>query len=234
MQVKKHLSEKTTDLRHVVLYSLLTAASVGGLGINAACEESEVDSKDSLSSTDVIQATETGELPILASGPTYKIYDAGVKRYVALTALVQSSKTPISLGAEMRPYMDTQRYWKFVRSNGIAIPEDSPQEIYVYNWIEKAQGKMVFDVGAQVGDKEADRTFPKWLQIKSYKPMKFASLVYVGPFPHQEGSGWEEIRWEDRARDKGCVYDERMYRELYHRFDYQKYQHITEIQISVE
>ncbi len=193
-----------------------------------------VDSDQPLTSTTVLQAIEKNELQILESGTTFTIYDAGVKRYGEFTALVQSSNEPISLGAEMRPYMDTQRFWAFVRNNEVNIPDDSPEEIYVYNWIEKAQGKMIFDVGVRTQDKELKKSLPNWLQIKTYKPMKFASLVYVGPFPHQEDSGWEKIRWEDRARKKGCVYDERMYREMYHRYDFERNQHITEIQISVE
>ncbi len=192
------------------------------------------DSDQPLASKTVLQAIEKNDLQILESGTTFTIYDAGVKRYGEFTALVQSSNEPISLGAEMRPYMDTQRFWAFVRNNEVNIPDDSPQEIYVYNWIEKAQGRMIFDVGVRTQDKELKKSLPNWLQIKTYKPMKFASLVYVGPFPHQEDSGWEKIRWEDRAKEKGCVYDERMYRELYHRFDFDRNQHVTEIQISVE
>lgn len=203
-------------------------------GINAACPEPAVDSIQDLNSSTVLQAVEKNELEILESGTTFKIYDAGVKLYGEFTALIQSSNDPISLGAEMRPYMDTQRFWTYVRNNNVSIPEDSPQEIYVYNWIEKAQGKMIFDVGVAIRGQELEQSLPRWLKTKSYQPMKFASLVYVGPFPHQEDSGWEKIRWEDRAREKGCVYDERMYRELYHRYDFQKNQHITEIQISVE
>lgn len=214
--------------------ALLAHSLYGVSNIGAECPEAKMELDKNVSSSEVLRALELDELPVLASGPTFKIYDAGVKQYGVLTALVQSSNEPISLGEEMRPYMDTERFWTFVRSNSVTIPDDSPQEIYVYNWIEKAQGKMIFDVGVPTRDEKIDRPLPNWLRVKSYGPMKYASLVYVGPFPHQEGSGWEEIRWEDRARDKGCVYDERVYRELYHQYDYQRNQHITEIQISVE
>ena len=64
--------------------------------------------------------------------------------------------------------------------------------------------------------------------------MKFFGLVYVGPFPHVKGSGWNNIQWEDRTKQRGHVYDERLYGELYHRNDYEKFQHVTEIQIGVE
>ena len=234
MPVRKRLSETISVLLRTVFTGAFIAHSLYGVGnIGAECPEAEIESDKNVSSSKVIRALEMDELPVLVSGPTYKIYDAGVKQYGVLTALVQSSNKPISLGAEMRPYIDTQRFWTFVQSNGIEPLGDAPQEIYVYNWLEKAQGKMIFDVGIPVSDNEVDRTLPNWLEIKSYKPMKVASLVYVGPFPHQDGSGWKEIRWEDRAEDKGCVYDERMYRELYHRYDFSKNQHIAEIQISV-
>lgn len=193
-----------------------------------------MDSNQTLSASKVIQAIENNEFKILETGPTYKIYDAGVKQYGELTALVQSSNTPISLGAEMRPFIDTQRLWAFFRNSDLTLQDDSPEEIYFYNWIEKAQGKMIFDVGMAIREQRVGKPLPDWLQIKNYKPMKFASLVYVGPFPYQEGSGWEKIRWEDRAREKGCVYDERMYRELYHKYDFPTNQHITEIQISIK
>ena len=217
-------------LRRILIGPLIYSTFV----VCGACPEPVLDSNQSLGSSQVMQAIEDDALKVIESGPTYTIYDAGVKRYGKLTALVQSSKTPISLGTEMRPFMDTQRFWAYFRDNGFSPQKDSPEEIYVYNWVEKAQGKMVFDVGIPVGDMKVDKTLPDWLQIKSYQPMKVASLVYVGPFPHQEDSGWEEIRWEDRAREKGCVYDERVYRELYHKYDFQTNQHITEVQISIE
>lgn len=202
--------------------------------IDAECPEPELQSNQTPSSSKVIQAIEENDLKLLDSGPTYKIYDAGVKQYGELRALVQSSNTPISLGAEMRPFIDTQRLWTFFRDSDLSLQDDSPEEIYFYNWVEKAQGKMIFDVGFAIREQAVDKTFPGWLQVKTYQPMKFVSLVYVGPFPYQEGSGWEKIRWEDRAREKGCVYDERLYRELYHKYDFPTNQHITEIQISIE
>lgn len=228
------MNETVPIFAGTVFSVVLIVLSLNGLGVNAACPEPMVEPNQTLSASKVIQAVEEDSLPILESGPTYKIYDAGVKQYGKLTALVQSSNAPISLGAEMRPYMDTQRLWEFFRNNDISLQDDPPEEIYIYNWVEKAQGEMIFDVGIAIRDQGSDKPIPDWLQIKTYKPMKFASLVYVGPFPHQEGSGWEKIRWEDRAREKGCMYDERMYRELYHRYDFQTNQHVTEIQISIE
>ena len=223
------------SFHRTIFLGVLFGSLIGGVNnLRAACPVLAMDTNQSISSAKIVRAIEQKQLIELESGPTYKIYDAGIKRYSELTALVQSSKTPISLGAEMRPYMDTQRFWSFVRSNGVSIHEDSPQEIYVYNWQGKAQGEMIFDVGVPILIEQITTTLPNWLEVKRYPAMKFSSLIYVGPFPHQEGSGWARIRWEDRAREKGCVYDERVYRELYHEYDFQNNQHITEIQISIE
>ena len=223
------------SFHRTIFLGVLFGSLIGGVNnLRATCPVLAMDTNQSISSAKIVRAIEQKQLIELESGPTYTIYDAGIKHYSELTALVQSSKAPISLGAEMRPYMDTQRFWSFVRRNGVSIQEDSPQEIYVYNWQGRAQGKMIFDVGVPILNEQISTVLPKWLQVKRYPAMKFSSLIYVGPFPHQEGSGWERIRWEDRAREKGCVYDERVYRELYHEYDFQNNQHITEIQISIE
>lgn len=130
--------------------------------------------------------------------------------------------------------MNTQGLMNYVHEKKILILKDSPSEIYIYNWIGKAQGKMIFDVGVAIVKTGRRQDLLESLEVKTYPSMKFASLFYVGPFPHQKGSGWEHIRWEDRAKEKGRVYDERVYRELYHTYDYENFQHITEIQIRVE
>ncbi len=66
--------------------------------------------------------------------------------------------------------------------------------------------------------------------VKHQDAVKAASIAYCGPFPHQPMNGWGIIRWEQRAKDKGLVYTERLYRELYHAFDFEGHRHIAEIQ----
>ena len=175
-------------------------------------------------------------LPLLEQGEHYAIYDAGVKSYPKTTFLVQSSVTPIHLGADMQPLMDTARLWQFIESHDIPLRVDAPKEVYLYNWVDGAQGRMVFDVGVVVEDHTGEVDPATGLVVKRYPAMKFASLVYEGPFPHEAGSGWQHIRWEERAKAQGHVYTERLYRELYHRYDYANSprRHVTEIQIEIE
>ena len=173
-------------------------------------------------------------MPQIASGELFAIYDLGVKVYPPATFLVQSSGEAIGLGAEMAPLMDTARLWDAVRERGIAVLQNSPAEVYLYNWVDGAQGDMVFDVGVAV---DGGVAAPPGFVIRSYAALKVASLLYVGPFPHEAGTGWQELRWEDRARERGQVYTEKLYRELYHRFDYSpagERAHVVEVQIEIE
>ena len=180
----------------------------------------------------IVAAVRAGLLEPVEQGEHFAIYDLGVKEYPGTTFLVQSSGQPINLGQEMLPYMDTGKLWDFVRTAGVKPKDDTPSEVYLYNWIEGAQGPMVFDVGVVVEDgTEVDAA--SGFEVKRYPAMKFASLIYEGPFPHEPNSGWQQLRWEERAEEKGLVYTERLYRELYHAFDHQTQQHITEVQIEI-
>ena len=174
--------------------------------------------------------------PLLEQGEHYAIYDAGVKAYPATTFLVQTSYEPIDLGADMQPFMDTTRLRQFIEANDIPVKADAPAEVYLYNWVDGAQGAMVFDVGVVVEDHIADVPRDSGFIVRRYAAMKFASLVYEGSFPHEPESGWDRIRWEDRAKARGHVYTERLYRELYHRYDYagSPRRHVTEIQIEIQ
>ena len=173
---------------------------------------------------------------LLEEGEHYAIYDAGVKTYPSTTFLVQSSAAPIDLGADMAPLMDTAKLWEFIKANDIPVKANTPAEVYLYNWIDGAQGKMMFDVGVVLADDIGEIASDTGFLIKRYPAMKFASLVYRGPFPHEADSGWQHIRWEDRAAANGHVYTERLYRELYHTYDdvNSPPRHATEIQIEIE
>lgn len=180
----------------------------------------------------IVSAVRGGLLEPVERSEHFSIYDLGVKEYPPATFLVQSSGEPINLGQEMLPYMDTAALWNFVRTNSVRLKDDAPSEVYLYNWIEDAQGPMVFDVGVVVGD-DTDIDPASGFELKRYPATKFASLIYEGPFPHEPNSGWQQLRWEERANEKGLVYTERLYRELYHAFDHETHRHITEVQIEI-
>ena len=186
-------------------------------------------------STRLVELADAATLRPIAQGDRFAIYDLGVKSYPQATLLVQSSVTPINLGAEMAPLMDTAGLWAAIREHDIPIRQHSPAEVYLYNWVNGAQGPMVFDVGVVVPD-DFDAA-PPGLLLRRVAPLKVASLLYVGPFPHETGTGWHELRWEERARQAGHAYTERLYRELYHHFDYTPsgmHQHVVEVQIEIE
>ena len=180
----------------------------------------------------IVAAVRGGLLEPVEQDEYFTIYDLGVKEYPPATFLVQSSVQPINLGRDMQPFMDTTKLWDFVQTNGVKLKDDTPSEVYLYNWIEGAQGPMVFDVGVVVQE-DAAVDPGSGFEIKRYPAMKFASLIYEGPFPHEPDSGWQQLRWEERAKEKGLVYTERLYRELYHAFDHETRRHITEVQIEI-
>lgn len=181
----------------------------------------------------VINAVERGRLQKVQDNPHYAIYEPVVKTYPATTFLVQSSGTPIALGEPMFPFMDTEDLHAFVSEHG-SRKENTPMEVYLYNWVKRAQGPMVFDVGVVIEDDVEDVANEHGFIVKTYPPMKFASIIYHGPFPYQDHSGWDHIDWEQRAKAKGYVYTERLYRELYHVYDFDTNWHITEIEIEIE
>ncbi len=187
-----------------------------------------------LATAQVIAAVRDGALEVLEQNEHYAIYDAGVKIYAPTTFLVQSSGDPIGLGADMQPYMDTAKLWGFINAANVPIKDDTPVEVYLYNWTQRTQGPMVFDVGVVLEDNAETVVNDHGFVVKRYPAMKFASLIYVGPFPHEANSGWQQIRWEEQARANGHVYTQDLYRELYHLFDYDSKRHITEVQISIE
>ena len=210
------------------------AFAVTVLAVLAGCElpDAESEQPTAMDTARIVSAVRSGLLEPIEQGEHFAIYDLGVKEYPPTTFLVQSSGEPIDLGQEMLPYMNTTDLWDYVRTNNMKPKEDTPSEVYLYNWVEGAQGPMVFDVGVVVED-DTEVGPTRDFEIKRYPAMKFASLIYEGPFPHEPNSGWQHLRWEDRAQQKGLVYTERLYRELYHVFDHETHQHITEVQIEI-
>lgn len=187
-----------------------------------------------MDSKGVVEAVQNGSIPKVEDNPHYAIYDCVVKQVPATTFLVQSSGTPIEVGDEMLPWMNTERLWEFVSEHDVPRKDNSPLEVHLFSWLEKAQGPMVFDVGTVVQDDMEDIANEFGFSVKRYPAMKFASIIYHGPFLHEPMSGWGKIDWERRTKEKGHVSTERLYRELYHLYDLENNWHITEVQIEIE
>ena len=187
-----------------------------------------------MKSSEIIDSVSQGRAKMTEKTEHYGIYECLVKEYPAATFLVRTSRQPINLGEEMQPFMDTSEFWDFLTQHKIESQADSPKEVYLFNWVYKAQGPMIFDVGIMVDDETQVPLNGKDYVLKRYGPLKVASIIYRGPFPYQKNSGWQRIQWEERAKQKGLKYTETLYRELYHHYDFENNQHITEIQIEIE
>ena len=62
-----------------------------------------------------------------------------VKYYQPSQFLVKSSPELIQLGTEMLPYMELEDLRFFMKKYQIARGFDTPEEIYLYNWVDEAQ-----------------------------------------------------------------------------------------------
>jgi hypothetical protein len=182
----------------------------------------------------LIESVRSGTLAVIEDNPHYRIFDCTVKAAPAWRLLVRSSVELITLGQPMLEFMETGPLHQFAEDHGIERRDATPLEVYVFNWVARAQGPMVFDVGFPVDDACEPPVNDHGFIVKDYPAMKVASIVYEGPFPHEPMSGWGNIEWERRAREKGLVYTERVYRELYHACDFEGHRHITEIQLEIE
>ena len=189
---------------------------------------------NAIASSLVLDQVDSGRLDIALQGETYLITKPVVKEYAASRYLVKSSGTPIDLGEEMFPFMELNDLREFLENTGQDRADDSPQEIYLYEWVERAQGPMIFKTGVLIESLDETTLEDSSFVIAELPPLKVSSLLYVGPFPWQDDSGWENIDWEERAANAGLRYDEKLYRELYHRYDWENNRHVTEIEITIE
>ena len=105
--------------------------------------------------------------------------------------------------------------------------------MHIYNLVEKAQGPMVCDLDVSLADHaivlEDDRFF-----VKTCPPINVAGIIYEGAFPYKETRGWDHIHWEQRSYKAGHVYTHKVYRELYHAYDFYDNRYVTEILIEIE
>ena len=187
-----------------------------------------------IKSSRILKQVEFKRYEVAEMGENYIITQPVIKHYGKTQMLVKSSQNPIDLGSEMLPYMDLADLRAFMEQYKIERSSDSPEEIYLYNWVDGAQGSMIFQTGCIVEDVPQKALAESTFSLIHLAPLKVASILYIGPFPYQEKSGWSRINWEKRAVAAGFEYSEVLYRELYHRYDFDgANQHVTEIEISI-
>lgn len=183
----------------------------------------------------VLSLVDQKKYQVAEAGEEYIITAPVVKYYQPTQFLVKSSSEPIQLGAEMLPYMQLDDLRDFMDKYQIARGADTPEEVYLYNWVDKAQGAMIFQTGFVVNRVNINAVSPTTFKLVQLPDLKVCSILYIGPFPYQKNSGWGKIAWERRAAEAGYKYTEVLYRELYHRYDFGgKNQHVTEIEISID
>jgi hypothetical protein len=144
----------------------------------------------------------------------YAISEPVVRTYPPVTLLVQGSREPIGLGREMSPYTKMDDLGRFADEHQIPRISNTPT-IWLFQWVSGAQGPMIFETGFVVADEAPCPHNAAGYRIKRLEALKLCSIVYRGPYPFEDNSGWNEIRWAERAKAKGFQYTEKLYRELY-------------------
>jgi hypothetical protein len=165
---------------------------------------------------------------------SFAISEPVSRTYPPVTLLVQGSPQPINLGREMSPYTRLDDIRSFAREHGIDQLANTPT-VWLYQWVSRAQGPMIFETGFVVLEGTQCPENAQGYRIKRLSPIKVCSIVYRGPYPSEPDSGWDQIRWAERAKENGFEYTEKLYRELYFREgkDKSKRQRITVVEISI-
>jgi hypothetical protein len=188
-----------------------------------------------LLSSAVLHAVRGGQLSWAVTTDHFAISEPVARSRPAASFLVRSSGVPITLGNPMTPFMNTRPLRQFMKTHGISALADTPQDVWLYHWVEKAQGPMIFEVGVVVDEALVCPENDQGFCIRRLPPSRFSSIIYKGPFPSEPNSGWSQIDWAGRAKAGGFVYTEKLYRELYHHYDHDHtHAHVTEIEISIE
>ncbi len=183
----------------------------------------------------VLSIVDQKKYQVAETGEEYIITVPVVKYYQPTQFLVKSSPEPIQLGTEMLPYMELDDLRFFMKKYQIVRGFDTPEEIYLYNWVDEAQKAMIFQTGVVVNQVNTNTLPSTKFKLVHLPALKVCSILYIGPFPYQKNSGWQKINWERRATEAGYKYTEVLYRELYHRYDFGgRNQHVTEIEISID
>ena len=186
-----------------------------------------------ISTSAVLEQVDSGTLDLLEQTPHYLICQPVLKEYLPSEYLVKSSGTPIGPGDERLPFMDLTDLRDFMARHGMEKSDDSPDEVHLYNWVERAHGPMIFQTGFFVDYINEHLLNETPYELICLPPLKMCSMLYVGPFGWQEHSGIDHIRIEEVAASAGLVYTEQLYRVLRHRHDWTNNLHVVEVEISV-
>lgn len=186
-----------------------------------------------ISTSAVLEEVDSGNLDLLQQTEHYVICQPVLKEYLPSEYLVKSSGTPIHTRDERLPYMDLTDLREFMTRHNLEKSGDSPEEVHLYNWVDRAEGPMVFQTGFFVDYINDHLLHDSPYELVCQPPLKMCSMLYVGPLRWQDHSGLNKVPIEEVAADAGLVYTERLYRELRHRFDWNHNLHVVEIEISV-
>lgn len=99
---------------------------------------------------------------------------------------------------------------------------------------------FLFEVGFEIEDSgrtiDVESEFAGRYHTRTWRPLRVASVLYEGSFPHQENSGFAEswMTLVTQAPVVGYALTGGLYRELYHHIDYEDVSRsVTEIQVEI-
>ena len=186
-----------------------------------------------ISSSAVLDQVDTGNLDPLEQTEHYLICQPVLKEYLPSEYLVKTSGEPISSREERLPIMDLTDLREFMTREGLEKTADSPEEVHLYNWVEHAQGPMIFQTGFFVDYMNDHLLRETPFELVFLPPLKTCSMLYIGPLRWQENSGLGNVVIDQYAANAGLVDTEKLYRELRHRYDWNSNLHVVEVEISV-
>ena len=107
---------------------------------------------------------------------------------------------PLALGPEMFPYMELSDLRAFMSRHQIRKASDTPEEVYLYNWVDGAQGAMIFQTGCVVDQVNPDLVSSTEFRLVQLPALKVCSILYIGPFPYQKTVGRGRLTGNEEQR----------------------------------
>lgn len=187
-----------------------------------------------MKSSELIKGVEDGQFSITHQSEKATIFECRIQQYAPWKMLLQSSLEPISPGNERLPFMETDGLSAFAKEFGFFRRPETPLEVYSYYWSNSDETEMIFEVGFAVQNFIPDYPKDRGYLVKEISALKMASIIYQGSFPHEADSAFEQVKINERAKERGLKATGKLYRELYHKYDFENKQHIVEFQIEIE